>query len=58
MISIFEEFRQNKRKWRIRLSIVQQFENLLEMYSVDIIHMYIVPILLGFCSDPVSELRE
>lgn len=22
------------------------------------IHMYIVPILLGFCSDPVSDLRE
>jgi serine/threonine-protein phosphatase 4 regulatory subunit 1 len=58
MIMVFEEFQKDHRKWRIRESIAKQLPHLLEMYSIEIIFTYMVPILLRLCCDPVAIVRE
>lgn len=58
MISIYQEFQKNQKKWRIRESIAKQLKKLLEMYSPQIVHLYILPILLGLCTDSVYAVRE
>ena len=58
LIGVFEEFQKDQKKWRIRESIGGQLGELLEIYSPETIFEYMVPILLKFCSDSVSIVRE
>ena len=58
LVGVFEEFQKDQKKWRIRLVIAKQLGKLLEIYSPQIIFQYVVPILLKFCSDSVSIVRE
>lgn len=58
LIGVFEEFQKDQKKWRIRECIGQQLGELLEIYSPETIFQYMVPILLKFCSDSVSIVRE
>ena len=58
LIGVFEEFQKDQKKWRIRECIGKQLGRLLEIYSPETIFEYMVPILLKFCSDSVSIVRE
>lgn len=55
---MFEEFQKDQKKWRIRECISKQLGQILEIYSPQIIFEYVVPILLKFCSDTVSSVRD
>lgn len=58
LIGVFEEFQKDQKKWRIRECIGKQLGELLEIYSPEMVFSYMVPILLKFCSDSVSIVRE
>lgn len=58
LIGVFEEFQKDQKKWRIRESIGRQLGQILEIYKPQLIFEYVVPILLKFCSDTVSTVRE
>jgi serine/threonine-protein phosphatase 4 regulatory subunit 1 len=58
LIGVFEEFQKDQKKWRIRESIGKQLGQILEIYKPQLIFEYVVPILLKFCSDTVSTVRE
>ena len=58
LIGVFEEFQKDQKKWRIRESIGKQLGEILEIYKPQLIFEYVVPILLKFCSDSVSIVRE
>lgn len=58
LIGVFEEFQKDQKKWRIRECISKQLGQILEIYSPQIIFEYVVPILLKFCSDTVSSVRD
>lgn len=55
---MFQELQKDQKRWRIRECISQQLAFLLEIYRPQIVFEYIVPILLKFCSDSVSSVRE
>lgn len=58
LIGVFEEFQKDQKKWRIRESIGRQLGQILQIYKPQLIFEYVVPILLKFCSDTVSTVRE
>lgn len=58
MIGVFEEFQKDQKKWRIRECIGRQLGQILEIYKPQLVFEYVVPILLKFCSDTVSTVRE
>lgn len=58
LIGVFEEFQKDQKKWRIRECIGRQLGQILEIYKPQLVFQYVVPILLKFCSDTVSTVRE
>lgn len=58
LVGVFEEFQMDQKKWRIRECIGRQLGQILQIYKPHIIFEYVVPILLKFCSDSVSTVRE
>lgn len=55
---MFLTLQKDPKKWRIRESIAQQLTKLSEIYSIDIVFTYIVPIAFKFCTDTVSIVRD
>jgi serine/threonine-protein phosphatase 4 regulatory subunit 1 len=47
----------DQKKWRIRECIAGQLTSLSEIYSLQTVFSYLIPITFKFCSDPVSIVR-
>ena len=47
----------DQKKWRIRECIAGQLTSLAEIYSLQTVFSYLIPITFKFCSDPVSIVR-
>lgn len=58
LIDLFLILQKDQKKWRIRESIAQQLTTLSEIYPIEIVFTYIVPIAFKFCTDIVSIVRD
>ena len=58
LVDIFMILQKDQKKWRIRECIAFQLNALAEIYSLQTVFVYLLPIAFKFCSDPVSIVRE
>lgn len=57
LVDIFMVLQNDQKKWRIRECIATQLTSLAEIYSLQTVFSYLIPITFKFCSDPVSIVR-